>query len=223
MGDFGVDLAKYVYAARERGTGLAARCRLWLTRPEVHVVACYRLGRHAEAVRGRSRVLGLPLVLAHRLWNRRITRVHHAELSHRAEIGPGLMLMHRYGVIIGPARIGANCVIHQNVTIGRRVAGGDMGLPTFGDRVWIGPGATITGGVTIGDDVVVAAGSVLSKDVPSGSLVMGNPARVALREYDNSEFMTFVLPPEAARRWAARSGADARSGTDERSGADGRS
>ena len=49
---------------------------------------------------------------------------------------------------------------------------------TIGDHVWIGTGAMVLGGVTIGDGAVVAAGSVVTKDVPGKVIVAGNPARV---------------------------------------------
>ena len=48
----------------------------------------------------------------------------------------------------------------------------------IGNNVWIGPGAIIMPGVSIGDDAVVEAGSIVSQDVKSGSIVAGNPARV---------------------------------------------
>jgi acetyltransferase-like isoleucine patch superfamily enzyme len=48
----------------------------------------------------------------------------------------------------------------------------------IGNNVWIAAGATVIGGVTIGDHAVVAAGSVVTKDVPADTLVGGNPARV---------------------------------------------
>ena len=48
----------------------------------------------------------------------------------------------------------------------------------IGDNVWIGGSVSIVGGVTIGDNAVVAAGSVVIRDVPAGTLVAGNPARV---------------------------------------------
>lgn len=50
--------------------------------------------------------------------------------------------------------------------------------PVIGDNVEIGANVTIIGGVTIGDSAVIAAGCVVVKDVPSGSVVAGNPARV---------------------------------------------
>ena len=89
----------------------------------------------------------------------------------------------------GPVSIGDNCVVHHNVTIGQRVARGDQGVPRIGDRVWIGPGCIITGSIAIGDDVTISAGSVLSRDVPSGCLVAGNPARVIAKDYDNTDFI----------------------------------
>jgi serine O-acetyltransferase len=131
----------------------------------------------------------VPLVVAHRLANRVLTHIDHLDIAPGASIGPGLLLMHRHGVIIGPTVIGRNCVIHQNVTIGQRVAGGDHGMPTLGDNVWIGPGAVITGDITIGDGVTISAGSVLSKDVPDRCLVAGNPARVIAKDYDNSRMI----------------------------------
>jgi acetyltransferase-like isoleucine patch superfamily enzyme len=49
---------------------------------------------------------------------------------------------------------------------------------TIGRNVWIGANATILAGVTIGDDAVVAAASVVTKDVPARAIVVGSPARV---------------------------------------------
>jgi len=48
---------------------------------------------------------------------------------------------------------------------------------TIGANVWIGGGAIILPGVTIGDDAIVGAGSVVTRDVPAGATVVGNPAR----------------------------------------------
>ena len=54
-----------------------------------------------------------------------------------------------------------------------------LGKPiTIGNGVWIAAGATVIGGVTIGENAVVAAGSVVTRDVPANTLVAGNPARV---------------------------------------------
>lgn len=57
----------------------------------------------------------------------------------------------------------------------------------IGNRVWVGAGAIILPGVTIGDDSVIGAGSVVTKDVPSGVVAVGNPCRV-LRKIDAKDY-----------------------------------
>lgn len=103
----------------------------------------------------------------------------------QCQIGDGLYIGH-YGSIIlaAEARIGHNCSLAQNVTIG--IAGGaeDRGAPTIGNRVFIGAHSVIVGRITIGDDAVICAGSVVSRPVPARAVVMGNPARVV--SYDGS-------------------------------------
>jgi maltose O-acetyltransferase len=60
-----------------------------------------------------------------------------------------------------------------------RVAGLEFAMPIrIGDGVWIGGGAIVLPGVTIGDGCVVGAGSVVTRDLPPGSLAVGNPARI---------------------------------------------
>lgn len=134
-------------------------------------------------------MIGVLVTVAHRVLDRFVTHMDHTDISDDASIGPGLLMMHRFSVIIGPATIGKNCVLHHNVTIGQRAARGDQGLPRIGDNVWIGPGAVLTGSITVGDNVTISAGSVLSKDVPARCLVAGNPARVVATEYDNSKLV----------------------------------
>lgn len=60
----------------------------------------------------------------------------------------------------------------------------------IGNRVWIGAGAVILPGVTIGDDSVIGAGSVVTKDVPSGVVAAGNPCRV-LREISERDYVYY--------------------------------
>jgi maltose O-acetyltransferase len=61
----------------------------------------------------------------------------------------------------------------------QRRAGFELGRPIrIGRNVWIGGGALILPGVTIGDDAIIGAGSVVTRDVPAGATVVGNPARV---------------------------------------------
>ena len=79
--------------------------------------------------------------------------------------------------------IGADCAVSWDVMISdtdNHVLDGERGCApvTIGDRVWIGARATVLKGVTIGDGAVVAAGALVTRDVPAGALVGGVPAKV---------------------------------------------
>ena len=105
------------------------------------------------------------------------------EIFSHCKIGYGLYLGH-----IGPryihedAIIGNNCNINQNVTIGKENRGERKGTPTIGNNVWIGANAVIVGKIKIGDDVMIAPGSFVNFDVPSHSLVLGNPGIIKHKE-----------------------------------------
>ena len=79
-------------------------------------------------------------------------------------------------VMLGPA-VQLYTVTHP-LDAALRQTGIEQAKPIqLGHRVWIGGGAIILPGVTIGEDAVIAAGSVVTKDVPAGAIVKGNPAR----------------------------------------------
>lgn len=82
---------------------------------------------------------------------------------------------HPQNIVIGEGvKIGDNCMIYQDVTLGQK-----EGLyPDIGNNVTIFPGAKVIGGVAIGDNVVVGANSVVIKDIPANSVVAGVPAKV---------------------------------------------
>jgi serine O-acetyltransferase len=100
-------------------------------------------------------------------------------LPRQCEIGEGLLIGH-FGGIIFPAegRIGHNCNIGQQVTIGTGGKGDARGAPTIGNRVFIGAHSVVVGKITIGDDAMICAGSVVTRSVPARAVVMGNPAKV---------------------------------------------
>lgn len=87
-------------------------------------------------------------------------------------IGPGAHFEHNYATYLNAERIGASFYCLQLVTLGN----GKGGRPTVGDNVSIYTGATIYGGIHIGNNVKIAAGSVVFHDVPDNCVVAGNPA-----------------------------------------------
>ena len=96
-----------------------------------------------------------------------LTGVH---ISPRADIGPGFGVHTPFGVFVGPAKIGRNCVVQHGVVIG-------YSTRRIGDNVYFGPGAKVMGPCTIGDNVVVVANSVVLADIPSDRIAIGIPAR----------------------------------------------
>ena len=104
-------------------------------------------------------------------------------IYHDVEIGDGTMIQH--GAYLPPGvRIGARCFIGPHVAFTNDkypVANNPKFvrlITTVCDRVSIGAGAVILPGLTIGEGAVVGAGAVVTRDVPAGAVVMGNPARV---------------------------------------------
>ena len=102
-----------------------------------------------------------------------------ADVSWKAKIGPGLVLRHPSGVVIGPESVlGRDCVLQQGVTIGGRGGRSPSGEPDIGDRVAVGAGGRLLGQIAVGDDVVVGANSVVLVDLPHRSVAVGVPARI---------------------------------------------
>jgi serine O-acetyltransferase len=114
----------------------------------------------------------------------------HCWISVAAEIGPGLLIAHVSGVIIGGGTIiGKNCDIRQNVTFGGNFNKSDENgrqQPMLGDNISIGAGAVIIGPVSIGNNSIVGANSVVTKDVPSRVIVFGIPAIIVKDVWDEN-------------------------------------
>jgi len=115
-------------------------------------------------------------VLRHRFWS----VVTGADIPLKCTIEGGLLLPHPNGIVIHPkVRIGPNCLLFQQVTLG---TGGPVpGTPVLAGHVDIGAGAKVLGGVTIGAHAVIGANSVVLCDVPAGATAVGIPARIVLR------------------------------------------
>lgn len=102
------------------------------------------------------------------------------EVPPRLAIGPGLVLMHTQGTVLGAASIGENVTIYHQVTLGAAVMDLSYTLtlrPIVGDGVVIGVGSKVLGGLTLGQDCVVGANAVVLKNVPPKHLAIGIPAR----------------------------------------------
>ncbi|MEM2944451.1 MAG: serine O-acetyltransferase [Methanomassiliicoccales archaeon] len=106
-----------------------------------------------------------------------------ADIHPGAKIGKGFFIDHATGVVIGEtAEIGDNVCIFQGVTLGGVSTDKGKRHPTIGNNVVIGANATILGNIKIGDNVKIGAGSVVVKDVPPNSTVVGVPGKVVKKD-----------------------------------------
>jgi serine O-acetyltransferase len=184
LGKIREDAGRYfVLESRAPTPGPREKLKILLTSPSFFAVAAHRISHliRIELDPAPRRALGL-LSAAIEHASSLLCGVH---IDPGAEIGPGLYLGHPGGVWIGPVRMGRDCNITHNTSIGRR-SDGEQGVPTFGDRVWIGTGSVVFGPVKVGDGVTIGPLTVVAHDVPPRCLVLGNPMRTIFRDYDNT-------------------------------------
>jgi serine O-acetyltransferase len=137
----------------------------------------YRFGR--LRYRFRSRLLRVPLGIAHLLLAKLAEMLSGITIGVGAQIGRRLTIEHSGAIVIhGAARLGDDCIIRQGVTIGNRRLDDPLGAPVIGHRVNIGAGAKILGRLHIGDDAEIGANAVVLQDVPAGATAVGVPARI---------------------------------------------
>jgi serine O-acetyltransferase len=179
------DLARYFSLdSRDGRPGGLEKVGIVLGSPGLHAVLVYRLGSWIQRA-VRPRLLRIPLKVVYLLLHKACIVLWGIHIDVSARIGAGLYIGHFGGVMIGPTRMGEDCNIAHNVTIGRR-ADGAPGVPVFGDRVWIGTGSVVFGNLTIGDGVTIGPLTMVARNLPPGALVLGNPMRVLRTNYDNS-------------------------------------
>jgi serine O-acetyltransferase len=184
---FARDIAKYYHLeVGERLPTFMEKFNLWINHLGLHCVAVYRFGQFAMRIYRKSRLLGFIPKSIHYFLRYFICLVYHVDLE-TEEFGPGLYIGHIGGIYIGALRIGKNFNVTHNVTIGLGHAEGKEGRPIIGDNVWIGTGSTVAGDITVGNNVTIMPGTFLTRSIPDGCLVGGNPARIVAQNYDNSK------------------------------------
>jgi serine O-acetyltransferase len=151
----------------------------WLWHPGFWIIAIYRFGMWAHALS--NPMLRVPMWVLYRVLHVPC-RLFNVELwagASGAKIGAGFCLIHPANVYIGPrVEIGENCKLFHEVTLG---TGHIPGTPKLGNNVDVFVGARILGGVVIGDDSMVSANCVVTKNIAPRSVVMPAPNRIIPR------------------------------------------
>jgi len=110
------------------------------------------------------------------------------DVSPGARIGPGLLISHGVGVVVGDrVEIGRDCLIMHGVTLGAPTVERLTAMPTLGDRVVVGAGAAVIGDVEIGDDVLIGVNAVVTRDVPAGTKVLASGKLHMVRPRDDGD------------------------------------
>lgn len=132
--------------------------------------------------------------LFYRIVLKRYAMKYGLEISLKAEIGKGLYLGHPYNITVGDGvKIGDNVNLHKGCTIWRENRGKREGVPQIGHQVSIGINATVVGNVKIGNDVMIAPNSFVNFDVPSHSVVVGNPGVIHPKGHATQKYVGFCV------------------------------
>jgi len=142
--------------------------------PGLHAVLLHRLAHFLY----RARIPLIPRMISG--FSRFLTGI---EIHPGAGIGRCFFIDHGMGVVIGETtEIGDDVLLYQGVTLGGTGKEHGKRHPTLGSNIVVGAGAKILGPVKIGDDCKIGAGSVVIKDIPKNSTVVGVPGRVVGKE-----------------------------------------
>ncbi|MEK9141254.1 MAG: serine O-acetyltransferase [Nitrospirota bacterium] len=157
-------------AVFDRDPAATSKLEVILTYAGFHALLAYRVAHRLKS----HDIPILPRVISQLA--RWLTGV---EIHPSAKIGTGFFIDHGMGVVIGEtAEIGDYVTLFQGVTLGGTGKERGKRHPTLGNHVVVGAGAKILGGITIGDNVKIGANSVVLKNVPPNSTVIGVPGRV---------------------------------------------
>ena len=157
-------------AYQRRDPAARSKLEIFLLYPGVHAVLYHRVAHWCF----RHHLKFLARCVSQ--WSRFWTGI---EIHPGAKIGRNLVIDHGMGIVIGEtAEIGDDCLIYQGVTLGGTGVMQGKRHPTLGNNVMVGSGAKVLGPIKIGDNSRVAANSVVLREVPENSTVVGIPGRV---------------------------------------------
>ena len=163
-----------------------------LLEPGFWAVAVHRFGN--ARMRVRPKLLRAPLSILYRLMFTAVDWFWGINLPYNTQLGRRVRIWHHGGIWLGARAIGDDVHIRHNSTFGVLNRGDLNAKPIIGNRVDVGVGVCILGAVTVGDDCVIGPNSVVIRDVPPGSVVLGVPARQATLWKDGARPPSAPIP-----------------------------
>lgn len=174
LADIKYDLERYQYRLS----------RSWLVLlplfPGLQALIAYRVSHWLNVRNKLGNPLWWPIAVLDLFLTRIVEIFTGIQLHPAAQIGKGLYIPHFAGIVIGEGVvIGDNCDIYQHSTLGFGAVESEIGrYPHIGNRVLILAGAVVTGGITVGNDAMIGANTVVTESVPDRGVVVGPPAKL---------------------------------------------
>lgn len=175
------DLFRYIGSDNRK---LINRLRYILFTPGFQYIYCFR---HVSLARNPITRLFWKILLRRCMFHSGI------QIPAGTQIGAGFRISHFGSIVINPAaKIGKNFSIAQGALIGS-AAGKKAGVPVIGNNVIMSANSIVIGGVTIGDYVMIAPGAFVNFDVPSHSIVIGNPGRIIPSDHPTDKYNVYKI------------------------------
>lgn len=166
--------------------------RLLMVTPGLQAVIVYRFGRWVNEQARRPLTFFVSILSpVYKLLSYLIIKLYDINISLNSKIGKGFYIGHFSGIEVRNVDIGRNCSIHQHVKIevSNLESNSSNNDIIIGNNVWIGAHAKIYTAIVIADGATIAAGSRVDNDINSAALVMGVPARIIIKNYDNNSLL----------------------------------
>ncbi len=166
-------LKKDIAVIMERDPAVRSKLEAALCYPGLHAIWLHRI---AHKLYKNNFILLARIV---NTFSRFLTSI---DIHPGAKLGEGLFIDHGLGVVIGEtAELGKNITLYQGVTLGGTGKENGKRHPTIGDNVVVASGAKVLGSFRVGNNSKIGAGSVVLKEVPDNSVVVGIPGRIVVQ------------------------------------------
>lgn len=174
--NYKADLKRYILTPEEK---TFKNClRILFFNEELWFLFWFRVGQWSRQECNVPIVKSLLNVIT-RIMHRLIGLITGIDIDFSTKIGKGLYIGHSGKIVINcAAELGEYCNISTGNVIGVSGRGVRRGVPKIGSRVYIAPGAILIGDITIGSDCAIGANSVVTKNFPDNSVIVGIPARM---------------------------------------------